>query len=65
MTYIDEYNQRFKAIKKDGEYYLLSLHTDNYKHEYHRVEVKGKENVLIYIKNNKLKKYEELEWLYE
>jgi hypothetical protein len=65
MTFIDSAGLKYKTVKKDGEYYLLSSHLDNWKKEYYKIEVTGKRNVLVYIKNNKLKKYEELEWLYE
>lgn len=65
MIYIDEYGQRYKAVKKNGEYYLLTLNNDKYRKRKYDIEVKGKQNILMYIKNNKLKKYEELEWLYE
>jgi hypothetical protein len=61
MILIDEYRQKFKAVKKDGKYYLLTCHTDNFKGEYRKVEVEGKENIYKYIKNNKLRKYEEIE----
>lgn len=64
MTYIDSYNQKYKTIKKDGQYYLVTVHYDTRTKKYYKVEVKGKQNVLTYIKNNKLRKYEE-EWLYD
>lgn len=67
MTYIDSYNQKYKTVKKNGKYYLLTEHHEDgkEKHVYYKIEVTGKQNVLTYIKNNGLKKYEEEEWFYE
>lgn len=59
MIFIDEFGLKYKAVKKNGEYYLLTIHSDTDKHQYYKVEVKGKQNVLTYIKNNKLQEYEE------
>ena len=64
MIYIDESGLKYKAVKKDGKYYLLMNYTkaDNtpgQKIEVKKIEVKGKQNVLTYIKNNKLKKYDD------
>jgi hypothetical protein len=67
MRWIDEEKLKYKTVKKDGKYYLLTEHydTDKNKRVYYRIEVTGKKNVLTYIKNNGLKKYEEEEWFYE
>lgn len=67
MRWIDEGKLKYKTVKKNGKYYLLTEHhdTDKEKHVYYKIEVTGKQNVLTYIKNNGLKKYEEEEWFYE
>lgn len=58
MIFKDDKNLKYKAVKKNGKYYLLTMHYyyDNKVH--YKIEVEGKENVLIYIKNNKLKRCE-------
>jgi hypothetical protein len=66
MRYIDETKNIYRTVKKDNEYYLIKERYDKYQN-YKRIikiEVKGKKNVHTFIKNNKLKKYEE-EWLYD
>jgi hypothetical protein len=66
MRYIDETKNIYRTVKKDNEYYLIKEKYDKYQN-YKRIikiEVKGKKNVHTFIKNNKLKKYEE-EWLYD
>ena len=69
MMLIDDKGLKYRAIKKNGEYYLITEHT-KYKNtgnkiKYARIEVKGKNNVFTYIKNNDLKEYIEEEWFYE
>ena len=59
MVYIDESGLKYKAVKKDGKYYLLMNYTKADKKKKKKIEVKGKQNVLTYIKNNKLKKYDD------
>ena len=61
MIYIDESGLKYKAVKKDGKYYLLMNYTKADNTPGQKIEVKGKQNVLIYIKNNKLKKYDDKE----
>ena len=66
MRYIDEAKNIYRTVKKDNEYYLIKERYDKYQN-YKRIikiEVKGKKNVHTFIKNNKLKKFEE-EWLYD
>lgn len=54
MILIDKNGAKYRAIKKDNEYYLILEYRDiNNK----KIEVKGKDNVLKYIKSNGLKKY--------
>lgn len=59
MVYIDESGLKYKAVKKDGKYYLLMNYTKADNTPGQKIEVKGKQNVLTYIKNNKLKKYDD------
>ena len=59
MVYIDESGLKYKAVKKDGKYYLLRNYTKADNTPGQKIEVKGKQNVLTYIKNNKLKKYDD------
>ena len=61
MIYIDENGLKYRAIKKDNNYYLLMHYTKSDNTDGEKIEVKGKQNVLIYIKNNKLKKYDDKE----
>ena len=53
------------GFKKNGEYYLITEHKKyinaGNKIKYAKIEVKGKNNVLTYIKNNGLKEYIEEE----
>ena len=69
MMPIDDKGMKYRAIKKNGEYYLITEHTKyintGNKIKYARIEVKGKNNVLTHIKNNDLKEYIEEEWFYE
>ena len=55
MTFIDNYGMKYKTIKKDNNYYLITTHSNcNKRPKFCKVEVKGKQNILTYIKNNKL-----------
>ena len=65
MIWIDEYKQKYKTVQKNGKCYLLLI-TRNIRGETkYKIEVIGKQNVFAYIKNNRLKRYEEEEWIYE
>lgn len=59
MIYIDGNGLKYRAIKKDNNYYLLMHYTKSDNTDGEKIEVKGKQNVLTYIKNNKLKKYDD------
>lgn len=59
MILIDKNGAKYRAIKKDNEYYLLMNYTKADNTPGQKIEVKGKQNVLTYIKNNKLKKYDD------
>lgn len=59
MLFKDPYGLKYKTIKKDGEFYLVSAHLDNNRKTTYKWEVTGKQNVLTYIKNNKLERCEE------
>lgn len=65
MVWIDEYKQKYKTVQKNGKYYLLLITKNIYGETKYKIEVRGKQNALAYIKNNGLKKYEEEEWFYE
>lgn len=57
MKYIDKYGMIYKIGKKSGNYYLLVLQRmSNQNREEYKVEVKGKKNILTFIKNNGLKR---------
>lgn len=56
MILIDKNGVKYRAIKKNNEYYLIIEYRDT---DTKKIEVKGKQNVLTYIKNNKLKKYDD------
>lgn len=56
MILIDKNGAKYRAIKKNNEYYLIIEYRDI---DTKKIEVKGKQNVLTYIKNNKLKKYDD------
>lgn len=61
MTLIDNYNTIYKAVKKNGQYYLIQEHFDRYKKtKFDRVILKGIENINTYCKNNHLKRVEEM-----
>lgn len=56
MKYIDNYKVIYQTVKKNDKYYLLRYFRKSSK-EYGRVvEVKGKENIAKFIRNNELKK---------
>jgi len=58
----DKDGMKYQAVKKDGNYYLITNFLDRYTEKRKvRVEVKGKENILTFIKNNGLVKVEEVE----
>lgn len=59
MLLKDPYGLKYKTIKKDGEFYLVSVHLDNKRKTTYRWEVTGKQNVLTYIKNNRLERRDE------
>lgn len=59
MLLKDPYGLKYKTIKKDDKYYLVSLHIDNKRKTTYRWEVTGKQNVLTYIKNNRLERCDE------
>lgn len=62
MKYIDKYNILYKVVKKNDKYYLLKYLRSSNTKEYERfVEVKGKENIIKYIKNNGLKRCDDSE----
>lgn len=61
MKYVDKYNILYKAVKKNDKYYLLRYFKKS-NNEYGRiVEVKGKENIAKFIKNNGLKRCDDSE----
>lgn len=55
MILTDKEGTRYRAIKKDNEYYLILEYLDK---DIKKIEVKGKNNVMTYIKENKLVKYD-------
>ena len=55
--YKDEHGLYYYVAKKNGNHYLLEkLRQSNTKQYIYQVEVKGKENIVKYIKNNGLKR---------
>lgn len=54
MILIDKAGVKYKAVKSRNEYYLILEYRDV---KTKKIEVKGKDNVLRYIKSNGLKKY--------
>ena len=55
MKFKDKAGMEYQTIKKDGDYYLVTSTLDKYtKRRTVKVEVKGKENIFTYIKNNQL-----------
>lgn len=61
MLFKDKYNLKYKALKHDNKYYLVSVSRGNKNNICYKVQVSGKENVFKYIRNNKLVKIEEEE----
>lgn len=56
-VYRDRHGLTYYVIKKSGNYYLLEkLRQSKTKQYVYEVEVKGKENIIKYIKNNGLKR---------
>lgn len=54
MLFKDKYNLKYKTIKHNNKYYLLSVNGGNKNNTYYKVQVSGKENVFKYIRNNGL-----------
>lgn len=67
MILIDKYNSKYRVVKQKGNLYLIQEYSDKYvKRKRTRVIVKGRNNINIFIKNNGLKRVEEMfEFLYE
>lgn len=67
MRWIDEYNIKYRTVKKNNEFYLIRDNFDKYKGKKTAIIiVKGLKNVKTYIKNNKLKRVKKMfEFLYE
>jgi len=62
MKLKDKDGMEYQTVKKDGNYYLITSILDRYTQRLKvRIEVKGKENILTFIKNNGLVKVEEVE----
>lgn len=60
MTYKDKFGLVYKAVKKNDNYYLLMRKRNYVTNEYfYDIEVKGKHNVLTFMRNNRLVKVEE------
>ena len=50
----------YQMVKKDGNYYLITSYFNRISQKQKvRIEVKGKENIFKYIKNNQLERVEE------
>lgn len=54
MLFKDKYNLKYKTLKHDNKYYLVSVNRGNDHNTYYKVQVSGKENVFKYIRNNNL-----------
>lgn len=55
MKLEDKYGMKYEVVKKNGNYYLITALLDKYTNKRTiKVEVKGKENINMFIKNNKL-----------
>lgn len=67
MRWIDEYNIKYRTVKKNDEFYLIRDNFDKYKGKKTAIIiVKGLKNVKTYIKNNKLKRVKKtFDFLYE
>jgi len=59
MLFKDKYNLKYKTLKHNNKYYLVSVNRGNKNNICYKVQVSGKENVFKYIRNNKLVKIEE------
>lgn len=57
MKLKDKYGLEYQVVKKNENYYLIRTSLDRYTNKRSiKVEVKGKENINTFIKNNKLVK---------
>ena len=54
MLFKDKYNLKYKALKHNNKYYLVSVSKGNKNNICYKVQVSGKENVFKYIRNNGL-----------
>lgn len=55
MRLKDKNGVEYRTVKKDGNYYLITSYFNRYtQKQVTKVEVKGKENIFKYIKNNRL-----------
>lgn len=55
MKLKDKYGLEYQVVKKDGNYYLVTALLNRYTNKRMiKVEVKGKENINTFIKNNQL-----------
>lgn len=54
MLFKDKFNLKYKTLKHDNKYYLVSVHQGNNHKVCYKVQVSGKENVFKYIRNNNL-----------
>lgn len=55
MKLKDKYGLEYQVVKKNGIYYLIRVWLDRYTNKRKiKAEVKGKENINTFIKNNKL-----------
>ena len=54
MLFKDKYNLKYKTLKHDNKYYLVSVNRGNKNNVCYKVQVSGKENVFKYIRNNNL-----------
>lgn len=55
MRLKDKYGIEYRTAKQKGDYYLISVVLNSETKKYRvRTEVKGKENIFKFIKNNKL-----------
>ena len=60
MMYKDKFSLVYKAIKKNDKYCLLIRKRNTLTGEYfYDIELKGKKNILTFMKNNGFVKYEE------
>jgi len=54
VLFKDKYNLKYKTLKHNNKYYLVSVNRGNDHNTYYKVQVSGKENVFKYIRNNNL-----------